>query len=176
VLVLYICKINKCCKGFFFSQIKSIVNQITLTVHENRAAINIPTRRQFFSAQNSSPLFFRQSARTQRLQRGDDRWIGLIEKTETLISLCNGSEGWSVAGVARFFLLQHTKSGKDTKTKKYSKFPKIYQITKNIGTKLPKNILNYKNIPNAIKYTKCPYNIPNVNKIYQMSIKHTKCP
>jgi hypothetical protein len=54
--------------------------------------------------------------------------------------------------VARFFLKQHTKTGK------------IYQITIAYVYQM------------ATKYTKWPQNIPNGHKIYQMATKYTKWP
>jgi hypothetical protein len=65
--------------------------------------------------------------------------------------------------VARFFLVQHTKTGKnipndykiDQMTVKYTKWPKIYQMTVNV--------------PNDRKYAKWPEYIPNSRKIEQMA-------
>jgi hypothetical protein len=53
--------------------------------------------------------------------------------------------------VARFFLAQHTKMGRNIPN-----YHKIYQITS--------------------KYTKLPQNIPNYLKIYQITSKYTKLP
>jgi hypothetical protein len=60
--------------------------------------------------------------------------------------------------VARFFLVQYTKSFKN--------IPNKYKNTPN----------GHKTYQMTAKYTKWPQNLPNGHKIYQMTAKYTKWP
>jgi hypothetical protein len=71
-----------------------------------------------------------------------------------LLSVCLSASLFLASRVARFFLAQHTKTGKiHQKTINYTKWPQKYHI----ATK----------IPNGHKNTKWPSGKPNGHKIYQ---------
>jgi hypothetical protein len=65
--------------------------------------------------------------------------------------------------LARFFVIQYTKTGENIPKDHYTNYQKAIQYTKT-GENIPKD--HYINYQKAIQYTKWPKYMPNGHKIY----------